>query len=170
MTVGTTFDLPVVGAIEFPTGTDGYWQFALPMRGGEIPVDINTDGDTFTKDMLAEIATFIADAARFDEIARDAFKAEFTEKSEGTVATYLSHHAEELGEKDLLRIFGTADPDDLDIDHLLDALQLRRIGLYPGSEDYCAVFDYTIDVEATDYILAVEFDNDGEVYGISLDS
>ena len=170
MTAGTTFDLPVVGALEFPTGTDGYWQFALPMRGGKIPVDINADGDTFTKDMLAEIATFIADAARFDEIARDAFKAEFTEKSEGTVATYLSHHAEELGEKDLLRIFGTADPDDLDIDHLLDALQLRRIGLYPGSEDYSAVFDYTIDVEATDYILAVEFDNDGEVYGISLDS
>jgi hypothetical protein len=165
-----TFDLPVVGPIDFPSGTDGYWQFPLPMRGGEIPVDINADGDAFTKDMLAEIAVFIADAARFDEIARDAFKAEFNEKSEGQVGTYLSHHAEELGEKDLLRIFGTSDPDDLGIDHLLDALQLRRIGLYPGAEDYCAVFDYTIDQEATDYILAVEFDNDGELYGISLDS
>ena len=171
MTAGTTFDLPVVGALEFPTGTDGYWQFALPMRGGEIPVDINADGDTFTKDMLAEIATFIADAARFDEISRDAFKAEFIEKpDEGTVGTYLSHHAEEIGEKDLLKIFGTADPDDLDIDHLLDALQLKRIGLYPGSEEYSAVFDYTIDEEATDYVLAVEFNGDGEVCGISMDS
>ncbi len=170
MTTSSTFELPVVGAIEFPGGTDGYWQFALPMRGGEVPVDINAGGDTFTKDMLAEIAAFIADAARFDEIARDAFKTEFTEKPEGTVGTYLSHHAEELGEKDLLRIFGIADPDDLDIDHLLDALQLKRIGLYPGSEDYCAVFDYTIDEEATDYILAVEFDNDGEVFGVSMDS
>jgi hypothetical protein len=170
MTTSSTFELPVVGAIEFPGGTDGYWQFALPMRGGEVPVDINAGGDTFTKDMLAEIAAFIADAARFDEIARDAFKTEFTEKPEGTVGTYLSHHAEELGEKDLLRIFGIADPDDLDIDHLLDALQLKRIGLYPGSEDYSAVFDYTIDEEATDYILAVEFDSDGEVFGVSMDS
>jgi hypothetical protein len=49
-------------------------------------------------------------------------------------------------------------------------LQLKRIGLYPGAEGYVAVFDYTIDQEATDYILVVEFDADGEVYGISMDS
>ena len=165
-----TFDVPVVGPVEFANGTNGYWQFDLPMRGGDVLVDINSDEDVFTRSMLEEIKDFIADAVRFDEIARDAFKAEFTEKPEGTVSTYLSHHAEELGEKDLLRIFGITDPDDLDIQHLLDALQLKRIGLYPGSEDMVAVFDYTIDEEATDYMLAVEFDGDGEVYGISMDS
>ena len=166
-----TFDLPVVGAVDFPNGTNGYWQFALPMRGGDVPVDINTESDSFTREMLAEVRIFVSDAARFDEIARDALKAEFAEKpDDGSVGIYLSHHAEELGEKDLLRIFGTADPDDLGIDHLLDALQLKRIGLYPGSEGYCAVFDYTIDEEVTDYLLAVEFDGDGGVYGISMDS
>ena len=165
-----TFYLPVVGPTEFPGGTGGYWEFDLPMRGGDVPVDINADDDAFTRDMLAEIGIFISDAARFDEIARDAFKAEFTEKPEGTVGIYLSHHAEELSEKELLRIFGIEDPDDLDINHLLEALQLKRIGLYPGAERYCAVFDYTIDEEATDYILVVEFDNEGEVYGISMDS
>ena len=166
-----TFDIPNVGAVDFPNGTNGHWQFALPMRGGEIPVDINAGGDAFTKDMLAEIQIFISDAARFDEIARDALKADYAEKpDDGSAGVYLSHHAEELGEKDLLKIFGIADPDELDIDHLLDALQLKRIGLYPGSEGYCAVFDYTIDQEATDYILAVEFDSDGELCGISMDS
>src|ERR1044071_7897205 len=166
-----SFDLPVIGAVAFPQGTNGHWQFALPFRGGEVPVDINADGDTFTRGMLEEIKGFIADAARFDEISRDAFRAEFAEKPEdGSVGIYLSHHAEELGEKDLLRIFGIADPDELDIDHLLDALQLQRIGLYPGADGYTAVFDYSLDAEATDYILAVEFDGDGEVYGISMDS
>jgi hypothetical protein len=165
-----TLDVPAVGPVEFPNGTGGYWQFELPLRGGDVPVDINIDGDAFTRDMLEEIKDFISDAARFDEIARDAFKAEFIEKPEGTVSVYLSHHAEELGEKDLLRIFGTADPDDLTIDHLLDALQLQRIGLYPGSDEPSAVFDYTIDAETTDYILAVEFDRDGELFGISMDS
>ena len=165
-----TFEIPVVGAIDFPGGTGGYWQFDLPMRGGDVPVDINVDGDAFTRELLEEIKGFISDAVRFDEIARDAFKAEHAEKPEGTVGTYLSHHAEELSEKELLRIFGTANPDDLNIDYLLDALQLKRIGLYPGSEDFVAVFDYTIDEEATDYILAVEYDRDGEVFGISMDS
>jgi hypothetical protein len=165
-----TFEIPHVGAVDFPNGTGGYWQFDLPMRSGDVPVDINSEGDAFTREMLDEIRVFISDAARFDDIAREAFKAEFTEKPEGNVGTYLSHHAEELGEKELLRIFGTADPDDLTIEHLLDALQLKRIGLYPGSDDLAAVFDYTIDDEATDYILAMEFDRDGEVYGISMDS
>jgi hypothetical protein len=32
------------------------------------------------------------------------------------------------------------------------------------------VFDYTIDEEATDYILAVEFNPDGDLTGISMDS
>jgi len=165
-----TLDVPVVGPTEFPNGTGGYWKFDLPMRGGDVPVDINVEGDAFTRSMLDEIREFIADATRFDEIARDAFKAEYDEKSEGAVATYLSHHAEELGEKDLLKIFGVTDPDDLTIEHLLDTLQLKRIGLYPGSDDLTAVFDYTIDQEATDYILAMEFDRDGELLGISMDS
>jgi len=165
-----TFEIPIVGAIDFPNGTNGHWQIDLPMRSGDVPVDINVDGDSFTKELLDRIKGFISDAVRFDEIARDALKAEFIEKPEGTVATYLSHHAEELTEKELLRIFGTPDPDDLTIDHLLEALQLKRIGLYPGSEGYVAVFDYTIDERATDYLLAVEFDADGELFGISMDS
>ena len=166
-----TLDVPVVGPIDFPNGTGGYWQFDLPMRGGDVPVDINVEGeDAFTRSLLDEVKDFIADATRFDEIARDAFKAEHDEKPDGTVATYLSHHAEELSEKDLLKIFGVADPDELTIEHLLDALQLKRIGLFPGSDDLTAVFDYTIDLEATDYILAMEFDRDGEVIGISMDS
>jgi len=166
-----TFEIPNVGAVDFPSGTNGYWQFELPMRGGDVPLDINAGGDTFTKDMLAEIQPFISDATRFDEVARDAFKAEYAEKpDDGSVGIYLSHHAEELGEKDLLKIFGISDPDDLDIEHLLDALQLKRIGLYPGAEGRCAVLDYTIDTEATDYILAAEFDSDGELCAISMDS
>jgi hypothetical protein len=120
--------------------------------------------------MLEAVKPFIADAARFDEIAREALRQEHHERPEGTVETYLSHHAEELGEKDLARIFGVDDPDDLTIGHLIDALQLKRIGLYPESDDYVAVFDFTIDEEATDYVLAVEFDPDGEVFGISMDS
>ncbi len=165
-----TFDIPVVGAVDFPNNSEGYWEFELPMRGGDVPVDINVEGEAFTKAMLEEIRPFIADAVRFDEISRDVFRLDYSEKPEGTVGIYLSHHAEELSEKELLKIFGIDDPDDLTIDHLLDALQLKRIGLYPGDESFVAVFDYTIDEEATDYLLSVTFDKDGEVAGLSMES
>jgi hypothetical protein len=143
---------------------------AVVVRGAEVPLDVNVDGTEPTKAQFATVREFIDDPARFDEIAREALRVEFTEKPEGTVATYLSHHAEELDEKDLRRIFNTADPDEVTIDHLLDALYLKRIGLYPDSDDYVAVFDFTIDGEATDYLLAVEFDEEGDVFGVSMDS
>jgi hypothetical protein len=142
----------------------------VTVRGADVPVDVNVDGAEPTKAQFAAIREFLEDPARFDEIAREALRVEFTEKPEGTVATYLSHHAEELGEKELMRIFSTVDPDELTIDHLLDALYLKRIGLYPDSDDYLAVFDFTIDEEATDYLLAVEFDGEGDVFGVSMDS
>jgi hypothetical protein len=143
---------------------------AVTVRGAEVPVDVNVDGAEPTKAQFATIREFFEDPARFDEIAREALRVEFTEKPEGTVSTYLSHHAEELSEKDLLRIFTTSDPDELTIDHLLDSLYLKRIGLYPDSDDYVAVFDFTIDEQATDYLLAVEFDAEGDVFGVSMDS
>jgi hypothetical protein len=140
------------------------------VRGAEVPLDVNVHGAEPTKSQFATVREFIDDPARFDEIAREALRNEFTEKPEGTVASYLTHHAEELGEKELRRIFNTTDPDELTVDHLLDALYLKRIGLYPDSDDYVAVFDFTIDAEATDYLLAVEFDEEGDVFGVSMDS
>jgi hypothetical protein len=142
---------------------------AVPVRGGEVPVDVNT-GDGLTKSQFEIVRKFFEEPLRFDEVAREVLRIEFTEKPEGNVATYLSHHAEELEEKDLLQAFGVADPDELTIDHLLDALQLKRIGLHPGSDTYAAVFDYSIDEKVTDYLLAVEFNEDGEVFDISMDS
>lgn len=141
----------------------------VPIRGGEASVDVNVD-DALTKAQFEIIRKFFEEPLRFDEIAREMLRTEFTEKPEGTVATYFSHHAEELNAKELKQVFGVSDPDELTIDHLLDALQLKRIGLYPESESYVAVFDYTIDENLTDYLLAVEFDQDGEVFDISMDS
>lgn len=142
---------------------------SVPIRGGEASVDVNVD-DALTKPQFEVIRPFFEEPLRFDEVAREILRAEFTEKPEGNVATYFSHHAEELSEKELKQIFGVSDPDELTIDHLLDALQLKRIGLYPGAESYVAVLDYTIDESVTDYLLAVQFDRDGEVFDISMDS
>lgn len=142
---------------------------AVPIRGGEASVDVIVD-DALTKSQFDAIRQFFEEPLRFDEVAREVLRAEFTEKPEGNVATYFSHHAEELSAKELRQVFGVSDPDELTIDHLLDALLLKRIGLYPDSESYVAVFDFTIDESVTDYRLAVEFDRDGEVFDISMDS
>ena len=41
---------------------------------------------------------------------------------------------------------------------------------YPEGDSYVATFDYTIDEDITQYILAIEFDAAGDVINVSMDS
>jgi hypothetical protein len=123
-----------------------------------------------TQKMFDRVKTFLVDTSRFESLARSAVRAEYAEDPDGSSCLYLSHHAEEFSTEEMLTYFGTESADGLGVDQLLKAIHLKRIGLYPDSDDYVAVFDYTIDEDATDYVLAVQFDETGAPTGISMDS
>lgn len=166
----TQFLLPGVGALDFPVRKDGYWDFHITLSGREVALDINTDEGVMTQALLDEVQGFVVDATRFDIVARAAIEANIAEDPEGSSSLYFSHHFEEFSDAERLAHFGTSDVKGLGADQLLKSIHLKRIGLYPGSHDYRAVFDYTIDEDATDYVLAVEFSVAGSVVGISMES
>lgn len=166
----TKFTIPNVGALEFPTGTDGYWEFALEFAGRAVRFDFNVEDGAMTEALLEKVQSFVVDVARFDSVARSAIRSDYSNDPEGSSRLYLSHHAEEFSDEEMEQYFGSKNVASLGIDQLLDAIHLNRIGLYPDAEDYVAVFDYTIDADATNYILAVEFDASGQALGISMDS
>jgi hypothetical protein len=56
------------------------------------------------------------------------------------------------------------------LEQLLAALQLVRIGLYPESADAVVVLDYTIDRRATDYLLVANFNAEGKLLDITMES
>lgn len=165
-----SFELPPIGLVDFPRADDGYWEFELSFDGDAVRVDFNADGAELKKHAFDTVKQFVANASAFDAAARKAIRADFDADAEGSSALYLSHHAEEFTSEQRLEYFGAEDPGTLGVEHLLKSLRLQRIGLYPESEDYVAVFDYSVDEEATQYILAVEFDAAGTVVGISMDS
>ena len=162
--------LPSIGTLDFPADTDGCWDFTLEFAGHTVPFDVNVDGCEMTQSLLDKVQFFVADAGRFEAIARSAIQADYADDPEGASSLYLSHHAEEFGDEENIKYFGSKDVATLGGAQLLKAIHLKRIGLYPDSEDYVAVFDYMIDEDASDYILAVEFDESGTVVGISMDS
>lgn len=166
----TKFTISNVGALEFPADTDGYWQFELEFAGRTVEFDFNVEDGAMTEALLEKVKSFVVDVSRFDLVARNAIRSDYSNDSEGSSCLYLSHHAEEFSDEEMAQYFGSKNVASLGVDQLLNAIHLNRIGLYPGSEDYVAVFDYTIDADATDYILAVEFDESGQVVGISMDS
>jgi hypothetical protein len=145
-------------------------RFKILVGVDTVKVDINTDADKMTAKMFNRVKTFLVDASRFESLARSAVRADFADDTDGSSCLYLSHHAEEFSAEERLKHFGSETPDGLGADPLLNAIHLKRIGLYPDSDDYVAVFDFTIDEDATDYVLAVQFDEAGAPTGISMDS
>jgi hypothetical protein len=83
---------------------------------------------------------------------------------------YLAHHVEEFSPEERRRYFGSVTSEAIGLDQLVSALQLVRIGLYPQSENAVAVFDYTIDRRATDYLLVANFDAAGKLFNIAMES
>ena len=165
-----SFELSPIGRVDFPSNADGYWEFSLSRAGRTVEVDFNVDEGEMTKQGFDRVKQFVEQVDAFESAARKAIEADFASDPDGSSALYLSHHAEEFSAEERLKYLGSKDASTLGVEHLLRTLHLQRIGLYPDSEDYVAVFDYSLDPDATQYILAVEFDSSGDVVGISMDS
>lgn len=126
------------------------------LNGRTVAMDLNFDNDTIEQGRLEVVKKFITDLANYNSIAKKAIEEDF--KSEGSVKDYVDHHAEELGEE-----FSAPEK-------ILEAFYLKRIGFYPDNEDYIAVFDYTIGEDLTDYLIVINFQEDGEISSLDMES
>ncbi len=85
-------------------------------------------------------------------------------------ALYITHHHGVLPGPDFTRLFGTDAPDVAQPDALLSRLVLVRVGLYPENEDQPFLLDYSIDPDATQYLLSVSFDSNRQPLAVDMES
>jgi hypothetical protein len=160
-----------LGRVAFEPNPVGRWDFPLASAPGALSVDFNVRGSEMTQALLDRVARFVAERERFDRIARAAILADHADDPDFIPGReYLAHHVEEFSPEERRRYFGTAAAGDIGLEHLLAALQLVRIGLYPESKDAVAVLDYTIDRRATDYLLVANFNAVGKLLDIDMES
>jgi hypothetical protein len=160
-----------LGRVAFEPNPEGRWDVQLPSASGGLRVDFNVRGSEMTQALLDRVTHFVAERERFDRIARAAILADHAEDPDFIPGReYLAHHVEEFSPEERRRYFGAAAPQAIGLTQLLAALQLVRIGLYPESEDAVAVFDYTIDRRATDYLLVANFNAAGKLLDIDMES
>lgn len=143
------------------------WTRTIVVRDHQVSSDLNCTGDV-TAAQLDAVAPFVQKASDFDARARAAMAT--VGEDDGAVGQYFEHHVAELSDDEFLRIFRTKVRSEVSRAQMLAGIQLVRIGLYPAAEHATAVFDYSIDVTATNYILAVSFDALGDVSSIAMES
>ncbi len=97
--------------------------------------------------------------------ARAAIKKSFDPADEeSAVALFVSLHLEELDSAYWQKHFSTPKPD---AQRILDSLVLRS---HWGGDDEIDTFDFTLPEGVTDYVICVNFDDDGEVADIQMES
>ncbi|MEL6109248.1 MAG: DUF2004 domain-containing protein [Planctomycetota bacterium] len=82
------------------------------------------------------------------------------------VTLFVSHHLDEIGDEFWVKHCGVARPD---AEQVLDLLVLRS-HWGEDNDDGIDTFDFTLPDEVTNYVLSVEFSEEGEVLGVSMDS
>lgn len=160
----------VLGTVEYdPTDEENEWSSEIPWLHATVGVSLTFDGTAMDQPTLDRAARYVDDLAEFDRNARAAMRAA-VDNDESAVRRYLEHH---LDEPDLIRpVLGVEAGSAVSGDAFVGALQLRAVALYSGTEisEHEAVFDYSIDPDGTQYLLAVGFDTHGRVERIDMES
>jgi hypothetical protein len=144
---------PVFGTVH-PDPEVGSWECDAEFTLDGVPIDVSLwPEDDLTVAALDRLARFVTDLPGYDRRARAAIRDDYDSGDEDSpVGYYLAGHP----------VPG--------IDALLLRLRLVAIGLHPDDPEETAVFDFAVDPEASQYLLAVKFDAKGRFNTVDLES
>lgn len=126
----------------------------------QIKLDLNFYDGVPEYDWVAEYENYIKDLEQHKADVEAAIRADY--KDGGDVKEYVDFHLEELDASIIDKVLVGTDASKSKEERLLTALKLKRIGFYPGNENY-AVWDYTIGREITDLLVVVNTDSTGKI-------
>lgn len=126
----------------------------------QIKLDLNFYDGVPEYDWVAEYENYIKDLEQHKADVEAAIRADYEDG--GDVKEYVDFHLEELDASIIDKVLVGTDASKFKEERLLTALKLKRIGFYPGNENY-AVWDYTIGREITDLLVVVNTDSTGKI-------
>ena len=160
---------PILGAID--PSVPGFWNTAVTFGGRTVTFDLTVDGSDLTWVELNNLPREVEELEPLDRAARLAILQDARSGNDDSAATlYITHHHDVLPAPDFARLFGTDTPDLAEPHAVLSRLVLVRVGLYPENEQQPFLLDYSIDPDATNYLLSVSFDSNRQPLAVDLES
>lgn len=118
-------------------------------------------------DWVEEYENYVKELGQHKAVVEAAIRADYEEG--GDVKEYVDFHLEELDASVIDKVLAGIDSSKSQEERLLAALKLKRIGFYPGNENY-AVWDYTIGREITDLLVVVNTNSIGKINYVTWES
>ncbi|REC44533.1 DUF2004 domain-containing protein [Chryseobacterium sp. 5_R23647] len=147
-----------------------YYTVNIEFDGAEIEIDLNFENKTFDTITMDKVKNFIENIEKYNKLNKTYILNDYNDEDGDTVKSYLEHHLDEVEKEELSNLINF---DDKTIEpelQLLKNLKLVRVGLYPDNEDNFAIFDYSIGVEITNYLVVINTDEHGQLDYMTMES
>ncbi|AZB29749.1 MULTISPECIES: DUF2004 domain-containing protein [Chryseobacterium] len=149
---------------------DEYYDVNIEFDGDEIEIDLNFENKTIDTITMDKVKNFIENIEKHNKLNHTYILNDYNDEDGDTVRSYLEHHLEEVEKEELSDLINFDDKTTEPELQLLKNLKLVRIGLYPDNEDNFAIFDYSIGVEITDYLVVLNTDEKGQLDYMAMES
>lgn len=163
----STYNLPPFGELDMEA-LDSYYDADIDFEGRTIQLDLNFEEETIDAKRLDMVQQFITRLSEFNKNNLVSIHEDFDDGD--TVKEYIEHHLEELASEDLGELIDSNNKKISRDLQLLARLQLVRVGLYPGSDEQFATFDYSIGQELTNYLVVLFTNEKGELDYMTMES
>ena len=151
------------GEIDFER-LEEWYETELELNGKtvEVSITVSTKSKSLDKNDIQQVDDYVENLQSNEESIRLLIQEDFREK--GETKDYIDTQIENQDKEDIADLIKAADKKLSKKEKLLSVLTLLRIVFYPEKEDKVfAVFDYTINEELTDDLLAVKLRKDKSV-------
>lgn len=112
----------------------------------------------------------IENIEKYNKLNKTYILNDYNDEDGDTVKSYLEHHLEEVEKEELSNLINFDDKTIKPELQLLKNLKLVRVGIYPDHEDNFAIFDYSIGVEITNYLVVINTDEHGQLDYMAMES
>lgn len=165
----TNFSMPHFGQLNLESLQE-YCSTAIEFNKTKVEIDLNFESKTIDLEAMMAAKTIIEKLSELDQQNKAHIDRDYNDKDGDSARFYLDFHLEEIGEQELITLFGLSGETTELEKQLLDKIHLIRVGLYPDSEEIFAVFDYSLGREVTNYLIVVNLDKEGELDYITVES
>lgn len=162
-----TEELPYFGTITLSNARD-YEVENIKINDNIISIDLNFELDKINRKALSNVRNILENLESIDKKNQNEFRNYITE--DGMVREYFNFYIEGYDSQQLNDYLNDADQN-LPIElQLLNAIKLKRVGIYPDSSNFFTVLDYKVFDKYSDQILVVVLNEKGEIKKITVES
>ena len=161
--------IPHLGRIDSDS-LEEYYDAEIEFNNTQLQVDLNFEKKTIEPARLEIVKSFIENIRIHDLNNKRLINKDYSDEEGDTVKVYLQHHLEELGQDELASLINVNSKSTMHEQQLLQKLHLVRVGIYPDSESQFAMFDYSLGIDLTNYLVVLFTDHNGNLDYMTMES